>query len=45
MSFTGNMDYVCTDPAAFMDICNREYMEWIRDTIDIPQKGCGLFCG
>ncbi|XP_044042595.1 snake venom serine protease BthaTL-like isoform X2 [Siniperca chuatsi] len=45
MSFTGDMDYVCTKPTAIMDICNQEYIKWIKDTIDIPQRGCGLLCG
>ncbi|KAI3352548.1 hypothetical protein L3Q82_005494 [Scortum barcoo] len=38
MSFTGDMDYVCTEPAAFMDICNQRYLDWIKDTIDLPPK-------
>ncbi|XP_044201449.1 trypsin-4-like isoform X3 [Thunnus albacares] len=45
VSFTGNMSYVCAEPVVFMDICNQEYMKWIKETIDWPKRGCGLFCG
>uniref|UniRef100_A0A3P8SI47 Peptidase S1 domain-containing protein n=1 Tax=Amphiprion percula TaxID=161767 RepID=A0A3P8SI47_AMPPE len=45
MSFTGDMDHVCTAPAAFMDICNQEYLKWIKDTIKKPKGKCGLLCG
>lgn len=45
MSFTGDIDNICTQPAAFVDICNQQYMQWIKDTAEISQRGCGLFCG
>lgn len=33
ISFTGNPTHACVEPVAFMDICNPEYNQWIRDTI------------
>ncbi|KAL3996891.1 kallikrein-5-like isoform X1 [Oreochromis niloticus] len=33
-SFVGDPDFVCRAPAAFMDLCDPEYADWIRKTIN-----------
>ncbi|XP_040891114.1 kallikrein-8-like [Toxotes jaculatrix] len=33
ISFLGDPDKVCTTASAFMDLCNPEYIDWIRKTI------------
>uniref|UniRef100_A0A3B4ZG16 Peptidase S1 domain-containing protein n=1 Tax=Stegastes partitus TaxID=144197 RepID=A0A3B4ZG16_9TELE len=45
ISFLGDPDYVCRRAAAFMDVCNQNYLKWIKDTIKKPNKKCGLNCG
>ncbi|XP_051801710.1 trypsin-2-like isoform X2 [Acanthochromis polyacanthus] len=45
ISFTGNGGFACAAPAAFMNLCNQEYLRWIKDTIKKPKKKCGLLCG
>ncbi|CAI5644069.1 unnamed protein product [Oreochromis niloticus] len=33
-SFVGDPDFVCRAPAAFMDLCDPEYADWTRKTIN-----------
>ncbi|XP_059188523.1 kallikrein-6-like [Centropristis striata] len=33
ISFLGDPDHVCREPAAFMDLCNPDYTTWINQTI------------
>ncbi|XP_008304344.1 anionic trypsin-2-like, partial [Stegastes partitus] len=40
----GDADYVCRSASAFMDVCNQNYLKWIKDTIKKPRKKCGLNC-
>ncbi|XP_073333576.1 kallikrein-6-like [Pagrus major] len=38
ISFLGDPNKVCTKAAAFMDLCNREYATWVRETIEIKMS-------
>ncbi|XP_008432261.2 cationic trypsin-like [Poecilia reticulata] len=38
IAFTGDLEYPCREPAAFMDLCHQDYLSWIEKTIGPPSN-------